>query len=243
MRKLLNTTVLLVLMMFASNLYAQQFSKMEQVIQIEESGAATINAQVSISSQDTLPSLRLGCAFEEVTSISAKLMSGDLPLSVSHQQENGVPYIQVNDSFPPGDHTLHVNVYVEGFLDWDAAGPEEFGTYEWTMMYENTQPVSIDSSSLKIILPQGWNFHRVLDSAPAFKRKDPKPPYIFSRVGDLASITIHQAPLNYRDKLGFTFAFKQESKGSILIVVGVVIALLYLFFFRDLILSHFSKDK
>ena len=240
MRKLLNTTALL-LLIFASNLYAQQFSRMEQVVKIDESGAATVDVQVQLSTADSLSTFQLGCAFSEVASIRAMLQPGDTSIPIAHLLENEVPYIQGSVQIPPGDYTLLIEAYVDEFLDWEDAGPEEFETYEWDLMYENTQPRSIDHSSLTIILPKGWNFHRVLDSAPPFKKKDPKPPYTFSRDGDLASVTISRAPLNYRDQLGLTFAFKQERKGSTIVAVGVVIALLYLFFFRDLILKHYSK--
>lgn len=232
-----------IMILLSLSLYSQEYLKMDQVVTIEKSGDARIRAQFTLAVKDTLDDLKLACAFDNINSISVVLQPGDLALPVSHLFENGTPALHVTQEISPGEYTLHLDVYVDNFLDWDAAGPGEFGTYEWEMMYENNQPVSIDSSRLTVVLPEGWNFHRVLDSAPEFKRKDPKPPYVFLKADNLSAVTIVKAPLDYRDELGLKFAFKHERKGSILIVIGVLVALLYLYFFRDLILKHITKDN
>jgi len=243
MRKRMNNYGLCLALLFTTSLYSQQFSRMEQVVNIAESGDAEVHVLVSFTSHDTLESLQLACAFDAVSDIRATLQSDDSELPVIHMLQHDVPYIQVKTPILPGNHVISLEVVVDDFLDWDAAGPEEFGTYEWEMTYENNQPISIDSSSLTVKLPEGWNFHRIINSAPEFKKKDPKPPYTFSRIGDQASVTISRDPLNYRDELGVEFTFKQEKKGSVLIYVGLVIALLYLYYFKDLILKHRPNDK
>lgn len=243
MRKPMNKYGLFLALLFTTSLYSQQFTRMEQVVDIAESGDAGVHVLVSFTSYDTLQSVQLACAFDRVSDIRATLNDENTELSVIHMLRHDVPFILVEGAILPGDHVVSIEVWVDDFLDWDAAGPEEFGTYEWEMTYENNQPISIDNSSLTIKLPEGWNFHRVTNSAPEFKKKDPKPPYTFSKIGDQASVTISRAPLNYRDQLGVEFTFKQEKKGSVLIYVGLVIALLYLYYFKDLILKHRSKDK
>ncbi len=243
MSKLMVSFSLAGVILLSSSIYSQQFSRMDQTVDIKDSGAAEIHVQLNFSTLDTLSFLQLACAFDEFNEISATLQPGEMIVPVVHFKTHEVPFLQMSKTIQPGDYTLQIEAQVDAFLDWDAAGPEEFGTYEWEMVYENNQPMSIDSSSLTVKLPEGWNFHRVLRSAPEFKKKDPKPPYTFSKVGDQASVTISRVPLHYRDQLGVEFTFKQEKRGSILIYVGLVIALLYLYFFRDLILKHRSKNK
>lgn len=240
MRKSMNIFCLFLMILGSTSVNAQQFSRMDQLVDIAGSGSAEVRVQVEFSTQDTLPSLQLACAFENISDIRASWQPSEAPVPVEHLLSHGVPYLKVNQPVLPGKYKLAITVQVDEFLNWDAAGPEEFGTYTWEMMYENNQPISVDSSSLTIKLPEGWNFHRILSSAPKFKKKDPKPPYTFSKVDTRATVMISRAPLDYRDQLGLEFSFKKEKKGSILIYVGLVIAILYLYYFRDLILKHRS---
>jgi len=233
---------LLLVLLFWASIHAQQYTSLDQRVDIQASGTAEILVQVKLTNTDSLPSLKLACSFNAINDISATLQPLGSELPVFHMIEHSVPYIVIDQVIPPGDHVIAIAVRVDDFLDWDAAGPEEFGTYEWEVSYENNQPVAIDSSRLTIKLPEGWNFHRVLSSAPEFKKKDPKPPYTFSKVDGQASVAISSIPLKYRGKLAMEFSFKKEKKGTILIYVGLIIALLYLYYFKDLILKHRSED-
>jgi len=243
MRTLPVARTVFLLMLLGLSLHAGQFSNMTQTVEIQENGDARITSEISLTTTDSLPGLELACSFSQVSQLEALLLPEGSKVPVSHLQSNDIPYLRLDATLPPGEHKLMIKALVEGFLDWNAAGPAEFGTYEWEMVYENNQPITFAQGTLIIVLPAGWNFHRVLDSYPEFKKKDPKPPYTFSKANGQARVTIRRGEMAYRDRLGLSFTFKDEAKSRLLPVIGILVAVMYLYSFRDLILKHGAKDS
>lgn len=223
---------------FASlNVWGADIHTLKQTVLIEADGSAILEMSVSIDSQDSLSSIAIPAGFEDVVIKSVNLDEETELSDVSISLDRGTPVYSLR--FVPavvGEHTITIRSDVADFLDWNSAGPEEFKTYNWEVVYTNTLANEIQNCTLTVLLPAGWNFHRITNSDPKFKKKEPRPPYQFSMIGDRASVTINKQPLEYMGSVAIEFAFKNEQKPNILIWIGLLLCTSYLYYFRHLIL-------
>ncbi|MBC8375541.1 MAG: hypothetical protein H8E26_05795 [FCB group bacterium] len=231
------------LSIFSSLLLAQQIDVFEQTVSISEDGSAQFTYQVNLSVIDSVRSVQIPAGYENMEITSVSLDDVDITHQTAITIDRSSPIFVINFSKPiSGEHTIGIITEIHEFLDWSAAGPEEFKTYNWEVHYTNTLPASIGQCDLTVILPQGWNFHRITGSDPEFKKKQPKPPYIFAKVGDRASVSISRSPMEYMQSVGIEFAFKNEQKPNVLIWVGILLGILYLYNFRHLVLRRDAES-
>ena len=228
--------ILFGLTIFSSLLLAQQIDVLEQTVSISEDGSAQLTYQMSFSLSDSLSTIQIPAGYENMEITSVSLDDIDITDQTAIIIDRSSPVFEINFPDPiSGDHTINVITRMLDFLNWSEAGPEEFKTYNWEVNYTNTLPAYIGRCDLTVILPDGWNFHRITGSDPKFKKKEPKPPYVFSMVEDRASVSISRTPMNYMEGVGIEFAFKNEQKPNVLIWVGLLLSFLYLYYFRHLI--------
>ena len=224
------------LSIFSSLLLAQQIDVLEQTVSISEDGSAQLTYQVNLSVSDSLSAVQIPAGYKNMEITSVSLDDIDFTNQTAIIFDRSSPVFVMNFARQiSGEHTINIITQINEFLDWSAAGPEEFKTYNWEVNYTNTLPVSIGRCDLTVILPEDWNFHRITGSDPEFKKKQPKPPYIFGKVGDRASVSITRTPMEYMDSVGIDFAFKNEQKPNVLIWVGILLSMLYLYYFRHLV--------
>ena len=234
-------TNIIYFMLMISYVNAQQFHSIYQTISIEESGSAIVQMEISFTATDSINSIRIPAEYEELNVTSAFLDDTTILDSVSIVFDRTTPVYNIIFNKPlTGLHFILLKANLEDFLEWEKAGPKEFRTYNWEVTYINTLPVTIEKFNLTVILPLNWNFHRITGSEPKFEKKQPKPPYIFAMKDDRASVSISKYTLEYMESVGLEFAFKNVQKPTILIIVGVVLSILYLYFFRKLVVRRDS---
>ena len=227
------------LSIFSNILLAQQIDVLEQTVSISEDGSAQVTYQVNLSASDSLTTVQIPAGYENMEITSVSLNDIDITNQTAIIIDRSSPVFVMNFAKPiSGEHSINIITQINEFLDWSAAGPEEFKTYNWEVNYTNTLPASIGRCDLTVILPEDWNFHRITGSDPEFKKKQPKPPYIFAKVGDRASVSISRTPTAYMESVGIEFAFKNEQKPSVLMWVGLLLSILYLYYFRHLVLRR-----
>lgn len=215
---------------------AQPIQSLHQTVDIADNGSAVITFQISFVSEDSTTNLKIPMEYEDVEILSIKLDDNDVTSLGRITLDRTSPVLEMNlRSAMVGVHELSVEAELPQLLDWDQAGPEEFKTYNWEVFYTNTVPSTITDCSMTVILPEGWNYHRITGSEPKFKKKEPKPPYMFAQKGDRASVTIRRSPTEYMDSIGIEFAFKKEQKPKLLIWIGLLLSAAYLYYFRHLI--------
>lgn len=237
MKRLIISNILLAMLILVTRSDAQQIHSINQQIKLAENGSADVHLIVSFSGNDSLGSFQVPFGFNEVTGLEAYLDHPGQAVDVQLVMDRTSPVLKFHLNPGSEPHKLYVNSKVEHFLDWEAAGPQEFKTYSWKVVYTNTLPTRIDSCSLNVLLPSGWNYHRILSSEPEFKRKDPEPPFTLFLVNGRANVSISRKSMEYLDRITLEFAFKNEQKPTILITVGVLLIALYLYYFRNLILK------
>ena len=91
---------------------AQEIALMDQLLQIQDSGSANIKVSVDFSVQDTLDEIKLSCAFDDVSTLQARLLPDDQQLTAAHTVENGIPFVRINHRFLPGSYKLEMDVVV-----------------------------------------------------------------------------------------------------------------------------------
>lgn len=223
---------------------AQDIRSIDQMISIETDGSALIQMDISINAVDSLRSILIPAGFDALELQSIIMDEEDTGLVASLVMERTSPTHEILFTTPiVGTHTIKLESTIAEFLDWDAAGPEEFKTYNWEVVYTNTMPQIVDRCELTILLPLGWNFHHITSSDPKFKKKDPKPPYVFTLMDDRASVSIARSPMQYMESVAIEFGFKKEEKPNILIWVGILLSALYLFYFRHLVLRRDAEKS
>lgn len=140
--------------------------------------------------------------------------------------------LTMDEGAAAGD-TVRVRCRLPKAIDWaGASGP--FGVYDVSRTLINDSGVSIGRYRLEIALPPSYRFRRVTGSEPAFKPQvSPDPPYaVRHRDGrDVASLTANQFRPGNRVKLGVEA--ERVRRGAVPLVAGLILAALYLVFFRN----------
>ena len=236
--------IALVGMLCFSGLFAQDLHSIDQTILIQEDGSATILMDIQVNFPDSTDLINIPTEYADMvlTLVTLDGAQDGISVQLAYDRTSSIYKIQFENALI-GLHNITLYSELAEFLNWEKAGPEEFKTYNWEVSYTNTLPVTMDRCGLTVILPSGWNYHRINGSDPKFKKKDPKPPYIFTVMEDKASVSISRAPMEYMQSVSIEFAFKNEHKPSILIYMGVILSLLYLYYFRHLVLNKDIKKS
>ncbi len=234
----------LVLSLWVSYLTGQEIRSIDQVIAIDIDGSASLSMDINFNALDSVSSLLIPAGWTNLELESFELNGIASGADVNIVLDRTSPTYEIKFSKPMiGTHKLNLAARIANFLDWDAAGPEEFKTYNWEVSYMNTLPQIIDQCELTILLPLGWNYHNITDSEPKFKKEQPKPPYIFNLANNRASVSISRSPMKYMESVGIDFAFKNEQKPGVLIWVGLLLCIIYLYYFRHLLLGRDAEPS
>ena len=155
------------------------------------------------------------------------------------------PFIRINIPDINGHNKLSMTYIINHVIDWEKAGPKDYRSYTFKTSIENNQVVQIDTFKFHVILPENWAYHRVTGSIPEYGSKDPKAPYYLSLNEDgRYTLSINRIPMKYRDKAALEFIFKENGKKSpVLLIVAVILAGLYLVYFKHLIVKKENDNQ
>ena len=220
-----------------------EIQKMCKKIFLNQDGSASVNVNVEFSTNEDTGILQLPLIFGDVKINNATFESGVSNLEVNVVNNSVFNYMELPYNLNTGDHYLKIDYTIINYLDWEEAGPGEFRRYEFATSVENTFPTTIDTFVICTVLPEGWNYHKIIGSAPGFGKKDPKPPYTLDQIDGRFCATISRTPMEYRDKVALEFIFKSTKKSYTIVFVGLIFIGLYLFFFRNLIDNSQKTSK
>jgi len=130
--------------------------------------------------------------------------------------------------------TVVVRFHVRKLADW-AGARGQFGAYGLTRTFVNDSDVSLGAFQLVLEVPPGFQVRRINVTEPVFKPEtSPVPPYAVGKAGarGFASVTAKHMRPGGRARIGIDA--ERTARGSVPLVGGIVLALLYLWFFRDL---------
>ncbi|MCD4665563.1 MAG: hypothetical protein K8R68_09855 [Bacteroidales bacterium] len=214
-------------------------SHYEETIQLTELGDAQVAIEVMISScKDSVINFPLN--FDQIKNLSTQLeytdqdsLAGTIP--VHYNKIGAKSFIKIDYSQNKGEELiLKMSFLAPGYINFEEAGPGEFDAYNWSYRFTNLSQFKIENYSVKLILPEGYNYHSVTESLPKFTKKNPTPPYHFEKIDKTNQLTMTASSLSFGDNVFVSFVFKSSQKSIWIIIVGGIIIILYLIFFRDI---------
>ena len=131
--------------------------------------------------------------------------------------------------------TVVVGCRLRKFMDWEGSRGE-FGAYSLTRTFVNDSDVNLGLFRLILDVPRGFQVRRVTGAEPAFKPEgSPVPPFaVGAREGHgFASVTAKHVAPGGRARLAIEA--ERVERGPVPFVAGVLLILLYLWFFRDVL--------
>ncbi len=228
------------LIIFAlSNVDAQQIKLIDEDVKINDDGSANIKLQLDVKIENASSMIKIPSLQGNPIAINSQLDNNLSDLVINQKNDENYSYFEIYNQLPIGEHSIVIEYVLPEFMDWEVAGPGEFLAYEFGIKLDNPFTTQIDTFNLTISLPKGWNYHKIIDSNPIFRDKDPQPPYkLFNTDDGRAYANISRTDMKFKDSIGLTFLFKSTSKSIFIIIVAVILAVLYMIFFRDLIINN-----
>lgn len=239
------TKILIMSLIFLFNITgikAYEIHKIDSKVYINKDGSALVNFDMNLQTIES-EILQLPIFSDNMIINHIRLDSVEIDLATEIINNGAFCYLEMPINFAQGKHCLQLQYTISNYINWEEAGPGEFKKYEFESYIENSFPTIIDTFNMSIILPKGWNYHKITGSEPVFKKKDPKPPFALSKLKELSCASISRTPMNYREKIGLEFSFKLEKKSNSIIWVSIILIGLYLFLFRNLIENKDQKNE
>ena len=238
MNKLKIMTAVLLFTILPSLLSALEIHKVDRNVMLGTDHYAQISLNINFTTNSSDDLLNLPMTYSDIELISATL-NGKNVRSDIEIKTGVINSLQLQLNEKEGKQELLLVYMANNAINWEEAGPGEFASYEYSTEIENPFITTIDTFKLAVILPDGWSYHKILSSYPEFKKKDPQPPYKLNYTEEGKScLCVTRTPMEYRDKVGFEFVFKEKSKTKLLIFIGILLAIAYMYFFRELITKH-----
>jgi hypothetical protein len=118
-------------------------------------------------------------------------------------------------------------------VDWDEARGE-YGTFALTRTFVDDADLSIGDYRMVVAMPPGFAVRRITATEPAFKaEKSPVPPFAVGLDRGLRFASVRTSHLRPGGRARLAIETGRTARGPIPLVGGLVLALLYLWFFRD----------
>ena len=131
--------------------------------------------------------------------------------------------------------TLVVRCRLPKFVDWRGS-LGQFGAYDLAKTFINDSDVNLGTYRLVLEVPRGYQVRRITGTEPAFKpESSPVPPYAVGLKGRRGFATVTATHLRPGGRARLGIQAERADRGLVPLAAGVLIALLYLWFFRDIL--------
>jgi len=239
MYKYIFITIIILFRPFQSNAQDNIISNYEEIIQLTENGDTQVSVEILISScKDSVVEIPLN--FAQIQNLNTNLeyvekSLKDETISLDYYKTSASSFIRFNCGQNIREKLiLKIEFLAPGYVKFDELGPGEFDAYNWNYRFTNLSQFKIENYNARIVLPNGYNYHKVTGSIPKFTKKNPTPPYKFETIEEENQIIISSVNLNFGDNVFIDFIFKSNQKSYWIFVVSGILIALYLFFFRDI---------
>lgn len=216
--------------------FGLELRELAESIQLNADGTGNVEIRALVNaSGSTLPvqTFALPCSFKDIGPVSCAEMAS---VTATVAEIEGIRQFQV--TIPPlagGESRITLQFTAKGLFDPQKKETEDFGTIPVTYQHVNTLPQRIGSYSLRIILPEGQAVGGISEVIPKPGKNDPQLPYTLSWENQRYTVSMALAPMKTGDRQLLKFRLKSTAKPMILLAAGLVISLLYLYFFRDMV--------
>ena len=206
------------------------------IIEIKKTGAAEITEEIQMEDFNN-KELYLPMNYIWIDIKSAVIKETGEALTGSIKTLEGIDYIYLKlDNKDISEKTIKINFRDPAFLIWKNAGPGDFGIYTYKNEYRNSTRMFIEDYDMEVILPEGFIINSITKSTPAFTSKDPEPPYSFKNLSNGSHIYIKTKNLSPFKVCSIEYSFVEKKNSYMFPVASIIIMVLFLVFFRDLVL-------
>jgi hypothetical protein len=198
-------------------------------VALQQDGSADI--EITVSSPDTATvSLQLpwGYAAPDRLALSDSTQHGEVI------EKNGVRFLIVTGSSAPV-RECSIRAHVSRLVDWTTIKRSDFGNMTLSHQFRNTTTSVFATFHADYILPAGLTVTSIVSSIPEQTEKEPVAPFEVIRKDGRTGLTLKSGRLRTGDVAAVSFRCKPVDKSPLLFGGLVVIAALYLIFFRDVL--------
>jgi hypothetical protein len=145
--------------------------------------------------------------------------------------------LELGPTAKAGD-SVAVRCRVRRLVDW-AEARGEFGAYALSRTFVNDADLSLGSFRLALVMPPGFSVRRITATEPTFKAEEsPVPPYAVGVEDNRRFASVTAAHLRPGGRARLAIQAERGTRGPVPLVAGLVLAVLYLWFFRDVLLGR-----
>jgi len=138
------------------------------------------------------------------------------------------------DTAAAGD-TVRVAARVADWLQWEAA-KQPYGEFDLQRRYVNYSRFVFQEFHLNLVLPRGMVVHAIKKVTPDFDpKKNSTPPFAITRSDDRVRATIATRDLPPAGTVQLGLNIRPGRHGLVPLIGGLIAAVLYLVFFRDVL--------
>ena len=211
---------------------------LEQSITMQDQEAAQISLLLVLG--EGIPSPLLLPIPEDAQEIV--LTTKGAPLDFTQAEDLQRHVLQIpSASMAPGDALeLH---YLAPTYGQEALkkGPHE--TLEHRFAFTNTTLPPLAKVDLNLALPKAHKVQRIIDTTPKINPKSPTIPYDLQRADERAQLWMSCSDIGPGESCAMRFAFKKEGRSWLPLIVGLLIAIGYLIFFRHVLRPPEEEKK
>ncbi len=205
----------------------------EEMVTVQADGSALVKI-TAVTGDGSGQALRFPFAFEDGEDF--QVVSGSVEIDGPTVMHRGHRLLGVR--FLPGAmaaDTIAVTAVVPGVFDRESAALE-FGEFALNRSFVNTSDLVMRNFHLSVDLPEGMLVHAVRKVHPAYNPKQsPKPPFHISRLGSRGRAELYIDLLPPAANVEMDLSIRPVRRGLLPLVLGLIAAVLYLVFFRDVL--------
>lgn len=244
--KLVILLIVLSLLLFCISLSAQQLGQYSEQIKMSKNGTAkvtwTFKADEKLSNEIRLP---WNFPLSNVKSISPQLIAfyktklgKDSSVAIKQSgmvkpiNHDGIYFIELKlDSLKNAD-IIKISFELNEFIKLNEK--EEYGNYQIKYRYANTSIPAVNNYETTLYLPEGYVVVSIDETIPKQAEDNPVSPFNLGRRDELNTITVKSPKLKLGENVYLKITIREEKKSPLVLIVFGAIALLYLFYFREL---------
>ena len=208
------------------------FTSAHETVAIQPDGSARVRSELSWKERDS-GSLLLPFNYTAAENLRVTQGEKGAVVAARLEQVEGMTYLRVAAARRAA--TVAADFIVPRYLDWNKAGPGEYGYYRWKSMYRNNMRRPIDSVTLEIVLPPGFIAAGFGRSVPSPAAEEALPPYWVKNVDGASHLFMKAGNLALGRACSLEYSFARRGRSPWLPLAAALAALLWLFFCRDLI--------
>jgi len=157
-------------------------------------------------------------------------------------ENDGIYFVLINFSKIPHNTEYHLEFHLPLLFNFNKEKVADFGNYTFKYRFTNTMVAEIKNYSSEIILPDGYVVTSIDETIPKQTEDNPASPFQVTSNGKKNSLIIKAQKLKIGEQAFIKMQIKSANKSSFLFISLLLVGILYLYFFRDLVVKKENCD-